>query len=171
MESLKAAALPGLPGRNLEVRGAQWVKFSLGGFELHFVNTHFGLYSLERQQQVQSLLGPEWLGVAPIAGPLIICGDFNAFPSSSVYRTFTGTLREAQETMHGHKSRNTFPGRYPVSRIDHVFCNEACKTLKVEVPRTHLTRLASDHLPIIAEFSLAASGPAKASADNRFAAA
>jgi endonuclease/exonuclease/phosphatase family metal-dependent hydrolase len=160
MESLKAAALPGLPGRALEVRGAQWAKIGLGGIDLHFVNTHFGLYSLERQRQVQSLLGPDWLGAAPISGPLIVCGDFNAFPSSSVYRTFTGTLREAQETMHGHKSRNTFPGRYPVSRIDHVFCNQACKTLKVEVPRTHLTRLASDHLPIIAEFSLAATaGP------------
>ncbi len=155
MESIKAEALPGLQGRAIETRGAQWVKFDFHGMEIHFVNTHFGLFSLERQRQAQALLGPEWLGGAVFSGPLILCGDFNAFPSSAVYRTLTGGLREAQEDMDGHKSRNTFPGRYPVSRIDHIFYNEGLTTLKVEVPRTHLTRLASDHLPIVTEFGLA----------------
>jgi endonuclease/exonuclease/phosphatase family metal-dependent hydrolase len=60
-------------------------------------------------------------------------------------------LHEAQENMKGHKPRNTFFGRHPVFRIDHIFCSPDFKTEKVDVPRTHLTRLASDHLPIVAE--------------------
>jgi endonuclease/exonuclease/phosphatase family metal-dependent hydrolase len=151
MRLVKAAKLPTLPGRGIEIRGALWAAIRFEGVELHFLNTHLGLYSLERQRQAEALIGPEWLGSESCGGPSVLCGDFNAFPSSTVYRTLTGRLHEAQENAKGHKPRNTFFGRHPVFRIDHVFCSPEFRTEKVEVPRTHLTRLASDHLPIVAE--------------------
>ncbi|HKP95548.1 MAG TPA: endonuclease/exonuclease/phosphatase family protein, partial [Fibrobacteria bacterium] len=154
MNLVKAGRLPTLPGRSIEIRGAMWAKLDFHGATLHFLNTHLGLFSLERQKQAEALMGPDWLESESCGSPLILCGDFNAFPSSTVYRTLTNRLHEAQENAQGHKSRNTFPGRYPVSRIDHIFCSSEFRTLKVEVPRTHLTRLASDHLPIVAEISL-----------------
>lgn len=154
MQSIKSGALPTLPGREIEIRGAQWVRVDFQGVSLHFLNTHLGLFSLERQLQADALMGPEWMANEACGNPVILCGDFNAFPSSTVYRTLTGRLREAQEHAEGHTLRNTFPGRYPVSRIDHIFCSVDFRTLKIEVPRTHLTRLASDHLPIVAEISL-----------------
>ncbi|MDB5104220.1 MAG: oxidoreductase [Fibrobacteres bacterium] len=156
MKLIKAGRLPTLPGREIEIRGALWALVDFHGGDLHFLNTHLGLFSLERQKQAEALVGPDWLESESCGNPVILCGDFNAFPSSTVYRTLTGRLHEAQENMEGHRSRNTFPGRYPVSRIDHIFCSGEFKTLKVEVPRTHLTRLASDHLPIVAEISLPA---------------
>jgi endonuclease/exonuclease/phosphatase family metal-dependent hydrolase len=155
-EQIKAARLPTLPGRAIEIRGALWIKLDFQGTGVHFLNTHLGLYSLERQRQAESLMGPDWLESEACGGPAILCGDFNAFPSSTVYRTLANRLRESQETAYGYKSRNTFPGRYPVSRIDHIFTSSEFRTLKVEVPRTHLTRLASDHLPIVAELALPA---------------
>jgi endonuclease/exonuclease/phosphatase family metal-dependent hydrolase len=99
-------------------------------------------------------MGPEWLGGESCVGPVILCGDFNAFPSSTVYRTLTTRLHEAQENAKGHRPQNTFFGRHPVFRIDHIFCSPEFRTVSVSVPRTHLTRLASDHLPIVAEVSL-----------------
>ena len=154
MALIKAGRLPTLTGRGIEIRGAMWVKLDFHGADLHFMNTHLGLFTLERQKQAEALMGPDWLESESCGSPVILCGDFNAFPSSTVYRTLTNRLREAQDALAGYKSRNTFPGRYPVSRIDHVFCSGEFKTLKVEVPRTHLTRLASDHLPIVAEIGL-----------------
>jgi endonuclease/exonuclease/phosphatase family metal-dependent hydrolase len=151
MRLIKAGPLPTLPGRGIEIRGAIWAALEIEETGLHFLNTHLGLYALERQRQAEALMGPEWLGSEACAGPAILCGDFNAFPSSTAYRTLTGRLREAQENVKGHKPRNTFFGRHPVFRIDHIFCNQGIRALGVEVPRTHLTRLASDHLPIVAE--------------------
>jgi endonuclease/exonuclease/phosphatase family metal-dependent hydrolase len=154
MRLVKAGRLPTLPGRGIEIRGAIWAAAMIDGAELHFMNTHLGLYSLERQRQAEALIGPEWLGSESCGSAAILCGDFNAFPSSTVYRTLTGRMHEAQENAKGHRPRNTFFGRHPVFRIDHVFCSPEVKTVKVDVPRTHLTRLASDHLPIVAEVSL-----------------
>jgi endonuclease/exonuclease/phosphatase family metal-dependent hydrolase len=153
MRVVKQAPLPTLlGGKPIEIRGAQWVALDLGGGEVNVVNCHLGLFSLERQRQAQALMGEEWLG--RVQGPLVLLGDFNAFPSSSCYRILTERLYESQDSVEGHKPRNTFWGRLPVSRIDHIFCSGELKTLGVEIPRTHLTRLASDHLPLIAELGI-----------------
>lgn len=150
MRLVKQGPLPTLPaGKPIEIRGAHWVALSLGGVEVNLVNCHLGLFSLERQRQAEALMGKEWL--ANVQGPHILLGDFNAFPSSSCYRILAERLHESQDAVAGHKPRNTFWGRYPVSRIDHIFSSRELKTLDVEIPRTHLTQLASDHLPLLAE--------------------
>ena len=154
MRLVKAHELPILPNKSKEVRGAQWVRVDFEGVELHFLNTHLGLFSLERQRQAESLLGEQWLGGNLEGRPVLFAGDFNASPTSTVFRTLTSRLQCAQAGAEGHRSRNTFPGRYPVSRIDHIFCSQEFKILKVEIPRTHLTRLVSDHLPVIADLTL-----------------
>ena len=42
-------------------------------------------------------------------------------------------------------------GRYPCARIDHVFVDPGIEVVAMEVPNTELTRVASDHLPLIAD--------------------
>jgi endonuclease/exonuclease/phosphatase family metal-dependent hydrolase len=161
MKLIKAGDLPTLLGQAKEIRGAIWVQVEVLGIRINLLNTHLGLFSLERQRQVEALLSDQWLNGLPennphlIQAPTLLVGDFNAVPSSAVFRTLTEKFYCAQESAQGHKSRNTFPGRYPVSRIDHVFCSREFKILKVQVPRTHLARLASDHLPLLVELSLA----------------
>jgi endonuclease/exonuclease/phosphatase family metal-dependent hydrolase len=44
------------------------------------------------------------------------------------------------------------PGK--TARIDHIFIDPAIKVTDIEVPSTELVRVASDHLPLIAEISL-----------------
>lgn len=154
MQLVKSKALPTLPGRKIETRGAIWVTLACNGENIPFINTHFGLFSKERQKQSEALLGPDWTGAIEDKRSTLVCGDFNAFPTSTAFRLLATEFHCSQDSAKGHQSRNTFPGRYPLSRIDHIFCGKTFKTLKVQVPRTHLTMLASDHLPLIAELKM-----------------
>ncbi len=152
---VRAGELPGLLNRpSLEPRGALWVGVEVEGVEYQFMNTHFGLSRYERQMQCEALLGPDWLGHSSCQAPVILCGDFNAHPRSKVCRTLTGTLQDVQHVLENHRPQSTWFGRYPINRIDHVFVDPSIKVFSVQVPRTALTRTASDHLPLIVDLKL-----------------
>ena len=44
--------------------------------------------------------------------------------------------------------------RLPMLSLDHVFVSDAIETVDVRTVRTKLTRVASDHLPLVAEFRI-----------------
>ena len=157
MRLVKADVLPGLPGKpGLEPRGALWVAIELNGVEYQVMNTHLGLLSRERLLQAEALLGPDWLGHPQCREPVVLCGDFNALPSSQVCRRLRTRVDDAQIELESHRPRRMFPGRFPAARIDHVFMDSAVEVLDVEVPDTELARVASDHLPLIVELRIAA---------------
>jgi endonuclease/exonuclease/phosphatase family metal-dependent hydrolase len=56
--------------------------------------------------------------------------------------------------LHGHRPESTFPGRLRTARIDHVFVDPRFDAVSIEVPNTELTRVASDHLPLIVDVRL-----------------
>jgi len=122
------------------------------GRPVQMLNTHLGLSGRERLAQAAALLGPEWLGHAECAAPRLLCGDFNAWPLSPAYRRLREALPEAQDGR--GRALPTFPSRWPLLRIDHVFHSPDLAVREVRVPRTPLTRLASDHLPLIVEVTL-----------------
>jgi endonuclease/exonuclease/phosphatase family metal-dependent hydrolase len=152
MRLVRAGPLPSLPGR--ELRGAIWVSVECHGRTVQFVNTHLGLGRLERLVQVDALLGPEWLDDPACRGPRVLLGDFNAWPGSGPYRRLRGALRDAQDSSGRGWPRNTFPARFPLVRIDHVFHSPDLAVRRVLVPRTRGTRVASDHLPVLVEVAL-----------------
>lgn len=153
MRLVRAGALPGAPA--LEPRGALWVAVDTGGGrELQVINTHLGLNAHERRLQVDALLGPQWLEHADCRAPVVLCGDFNALPVSQVCRRLRRRLHDVQ-TDAKRRPRGTFSGRFPLVRIDYIFASRDLPVLKVEVPRSTLARVASDHLPLIAELGLA----------------
>lgn len=146
-----AGGLPTYPARrHLPRRGALWVSVQANPAEIQVINTHLGLHRLERLAQTDSLLGHEWMSHKDCRMPLIVCGDFNAPPGSRVYRRYLATLRDVQRSIRRSRPRKTFPSHYPLIRIDHIFVSSDIRVESVEVPRTPLTRLASDHLPLIA---------------------
>jgi endonuclease/exonuclease/phosphatase family metal-dependent hydrolase len=152
MRLVKAGTLPGLPDKpRIEPRGALWVAIELHGIEYQVLNTHLGLLPRERRAQAEALLGPGWLGHPDCCGPVVLCGDFNALPSSPVCRQLRTRLDDAQIELESHRPRRTFSGRFPMARIDHVFVDPAIEVLDIEVPDTELARVASDHLPLIVE--------------------
>ncbi|HET8902678.1 MAG TPA: endonuclease/exonuclease/phosphatase family protein, partial [Saccharospirillum sp.] len=149
---VKADLLPGLANKpNLEPRGALWVEVEWQGRKVQIINTHLGLNARERKVQVEALLGPDWLGDPDCREPVILCGDFNALPSSPVCQSLSSRLRDAQQATQGHRPRRTFPSRLPAARIDHIYLGEGLETGSIDIPDSALVRVASDHRPLVAE--------------------
>ncbi|MFC3069227.1 endonuclease/exonuclease/phosphatase family protein [Phenylobacterium soli] len=147
-----------LPGydrmKALEPRGALWVEVEIGGTPVQIINTHLGLVPREQQIQATWLAGPAWLEHPHRSGPTILLGDFNATGSSVVYRTLTGKLAAARNLSPRKSPTSTFPSQLPVLRIDHLFVSPEIRVSDVFAPFEPLTRLASDHLPLVMDFEL-----------------
>ncbi len=154
---VKAAALPGDPYiPRLEPRGALWVAVMIDGVELQVINTHLGLVPREQQAQARALGGTGWLAAPERRDPLMVVGDFNATAFTRAYRILALGLTEARRAAPFARRVPTFPSRLPVLAIDHVFVSAGVQVLAVKTPMDPLSRLASDHLPLVVDFRLAA---------------
>lgn len=150
---VRKARLPSLGER----RGALWVAIDVAGLELQVINTHFGLFRGERRRQATTILGPDWLGDPECRSPRILLGDFNAVPRSNAYRLLARRMKDAFNGAAPRRRRATFPAPVPMLRIDHIFFEKPIAVIDVQVHRTRLSRVASDHLPLVADLLL--SGP------------
>jgi len=152
---VQAGPLPGYPRiQSLEPRGALWVRVEIEGRLVQIINTHLGLVPREQQIQARWIAGPKWLAHPERVGPTILLGDFNATANSLVHRTLTDRLQPAR-SLSPHKSpTSTFPSTLPVLRIDHLFVSEEIRVQDVFAPFDSLTRIASDHLPLVMDFEL-----------------
>lgn len=154
---VRAGRLPTLStGPTLEKRCALWAEVTLGGAALQVVNAHLSLRSRERFAQAQALVGEDWLGHPLCAGPAILLGDFNAPPHSRSYRLFASRMRDAQLSDPDGEPRPTFHTRAPVLRLDHIFASPSVEIVAAAPVRTPLSRIASDHFPLLAEVRVAA---------------
>ena len=155
MRLVRSGKLPTLPQRpRLQPRGALWTTVRVDDTELQVINTHMGLRRRERRVQAEAVLGPEWLADPECRPPVVLCGDFNSLPGGGVIRRLQRKFRDAQRCLHGRRPQKTFSTVYPVFRIDHVFISPELIVESVQVPRTPLTRVASDHLPLIVQMRL-----------------
>ena len=80
----------------------------------------------------------------------------NATPRNAAYRTLARRLKDARRLAPGARRAPTFPSTFPILAIDHVFVSEAVGVEALRTPLDPLTRLASDHLPLVVELSLTA---------------
>jgi endonuclease/exonuclease/phosphatase family metal-dependent hydrolase len=147
--------LPGLHTMlNLRRRGALQVTLKTAIGDIHLINTHLSVYKLERNIQVKDLLSSRWVGKLPREEPLILCGDFNAGPRSSAYGLLSSKLNDVQNALPaGIPPQPTFHARSPYRRIDHIFVSERFDPLSIEVRRDSASRMASDHLPLLASLA------------------
>ena len=155
VQLIKAGAIPADPLHpSFERRGAVWAEVELPGGKVQVVATHFGLNRGERLSQAKAITGPEWLGHPECLAPSILCGDFNALSGSFVYRLLTRNLRDVQRGLKGRLPKGTWPAQLPLMRIDHLFVTSDLIVRSVTIPKTPLTRLASDHLPLFVALEL-----------------
>ena len=132
-------------------RGAQLIHVDTPEGALHLVNTHLGLDERERHWQIDFLLDHELFQSSSVM-PTFIAGDFN---------DWRNTLAEQSLANHGFQQVTSPPSEYrsfpswlPVGGLDKVFVRGEVTTERVKVVRTSLARVASDHLPIVVDFSL-----------------
>ena len=105
------------------------------------VATHLGLSIGERRGQARALNE-----LAAGDAPAIVIGDFNDwFWPGSVRAVLTRTLG-------GRTRYRTFPSKFPLLRLDRIYCRPATAIVRSFVDRE--ARAMSDHLPVIADLRL-----------------
>lgn len=127
------------PGR--EPRGAIEARFDIAGSRLRVIATHFGLAGAERRLQ----LGKLWPRLtAAGAEATVLCADLNEWlPVSRVHRALRGHFGATP-------APNTFPSRLPLLGLDRIYVAPRRALRGLEAIRTPATRVASDHLPLVA---------------------
>ncbi len=166
MRLVRAAALPGIrfPVKP-EPRGALWTEIRIGKTSLQMMTTHLGLIRRERGLQAGALSGPDWLSHPGCRDPAILAGDFNFLSRSRAYADMTSRLQDAQRLCPYKRGEPTFPARYPRFRVDYIFVSPSIMVDRIEAMRTAMTRIASDHLPLVADLRI----PVETRAEKRAA--
>lgn len=151
----RAAELPGVaPWYCREKRVAIWAEAETHFGPVHIMNTHFGLSRSERLLQAQLLAGAEWLGSIGAGEPVVLLGDFNSLPGSRSHRLLCDSLRDTRALASERRAFRTFPTRFATLAVDHIFISREFELASLSVYRTPLSRIASDHYPLIAQLAL-----------------
>jgi len=139
--------------RGREPRGALRVDLKTGAGVLHVFNVHLGTAFVERRHQGRKLVGESVLGDPKLTGPRVVLGDFNEWPRGLASRLLSEELRSADLRTH-LRTRRTYPGVIPLVNLDHVYHDPALRLERLTLHRSRLALVASDHLPLVADFRL-----------------
>ena len=136
-------------------RGCQHTALALpGGGTLEAFNLHLGLSAREREKQVGLLVNSaEFRRVSPEV-PLLVAGDFNDWRSllRPIFTEVFG-FRCATDRKGGWALR-TYPSFSPQGGLDRIYYRGPFELSSIRSCRLQVSRVASDHLPVIAEFEL-----------------
>jgi len=155
MKMIKAGGLH-KPRRwhNLARRGVLWVEVEVPGSRIQIINTHLGLTPASRLNQAKVLVGPEWLGSPACLPPVILCGDFNTQPGSTVFKLLEKSLANVEKSKANWQDEKTWPSSLPFLSFDHIFISNDLSVEAVIVPDDDFVRRASDHLPFFVQLGL-----------------
>ena len=137
--------------KRYERRGCLWAGIEIGSSELQFLNVHFGTSFFERRLQVKKLLADEALGSSLLSGKCIIAGDFNEWTNGLTTKLLRKQFKSVEPKLHLGKSR-TYPGILPLFHLDNIYFDRAFSLQRAWLHRSRKSLIASDHLPIVAEF-------------------
>lgn len=138
----------------LEPRGCLRTDIRLpNGQLLHFFNVHLGTSFTERRLQGAKLLSDSLLRNAAHTGPRLIVGDFNEWSRGLTSKSMAQEFKSVDPREHQLRAK-TYPGIFPVLHLDHIYYDRALDLKKFRVVKTARALIASDHLPMLAEFSL-----------------
>lgn len=158
MRLVRKDSLPASNGRQ-EPRGAIWVEVEpVHGLKVQVINTHLSIYPRERNRQAETV-AVNWVQPAKELGTTLACGDFNAQPNSRAYQHLSQIARDVQSYPSRGKPAPTFFSPRPLARIDHVFVSDDVEVMATRVLDSRLARVASDHLPLIADVAIPLANP------------
>lgn len=128
-----------------EPRAILDVDLDVGGLKLRVLVTHLGLGSRERRRQTRKLL--EAVAAHPDE-PVVILSDFNE------WLPWRKPLRWMHALLGRQPVLNTFPAAWPFIALDRIWVAPRENLTSIEVHRSELARVASDHLPLRAVVDL-----------------
>jgi endonuclease/exonuclease/phosphatase family metal-dependent hydrolase len=142
-----------LSWKTCEPRCCQRADIDLDGPVLHLYNVHLGTAFLERRYQAQRLAA--YVNDRRVPAPKVVLGDFNEWTRGLATRLLSERLHAVDLRTHLRR-RRTYPGVFPILHLDHIYHHGDVEVLRVELPRTRKTLVASDHLPLVAELRIRA---------------
>jgi endonuclease/exonuclease/phosphatase family metal-dependent hydrolase len=128
-----------IPG--CEPRGAIDADLDIGGETVRVIVTHLGLRPSERRFQATRLLSAL---SDERTRMVILLSDFNEWLPGG------RPLRWLEARFGKNKLMKTFPAPFPLFGLDRIWVSPPSALVDVSCFRTPLTRVASDHLPLIA---------------------
>jgi endonuclease/exonuclease/phosphatase family metal-dependent hydrolase len=133
--------------RRREPRGALDVDFDVEGTRVRVIATHLGLLPRERRHQVQRILDT---AADQRDGVIVLLGDINEWLVAG------RPLRWLHRRFGQCHAQRTYPAWFPVFALDRIWVHPKEALLCFDAKITAEARVASDHLPVRAELSLAA---------------
>lgn len=146
VQDVRQVRLPGF-----EPRGALIVDLELKGVALRVVAAHFGLLRRSRSQQASALVE----ATQSMERPTILLGDLNEWR----VRNRSSLLALLPHFGPVHAVLPSFPSRFPLLALDRILARPESLITRIEVHRSPLARIASDHLPIKARLNLGTLAP------------
>jgi endonuclease/exonuclease/phosphatase family metal-dependent hydrolase len=139
--------------RKSEPRGCLHVALAVAPAHLlHIYNVHLGTGFFERRYQATRLL--DVLGArSQDASPRLILGDFNEWPRGLASHLLQHHFNTAEPQGRLGRARS-YPGILPLAHLDHIYFDSPLELARVKLHRSPLALLASDHLPLVADFRL-----------------
>jgi endonuclease/exonuclease/phosphatase family metal-dependent hydrolase len=137
-----------LSWKTCEPRRLQRVDIALNGRTLHIYNVHLGTALLERRHQAERLAAI--VSDRHVPGPKLVLGDFNEWMRGLVTTMLSARLNSV-DLRSFLRRRRTYPGVFPLLHLDHIYYAGHVEVVGIELPRTRLALVASDHLPLVAD--------------------
>ena len=140
-----------LSWKTCEPRGCQRVDVAFGDDCLHLYNVHLGTALLERRHQAQRLANI--VCDRHVTGPKLVLGDFNEWMRGLATSLLSAKLNsvDLRDFLPRKRTQRTYPGLFPVLHLDHIYYAGKVEIAGIELPRTRLSLVASDHLPLVAD--------------------
>jgi endonuclease/exonuclease/phosphatase family metal-dependent hydrolase len=135
---------------NRERRGCIRVDVKTPRGMLHVFNIHMGTSYFERRHQVRQFLSSRQID-EELIGPRLLVGDFNEWIKGLTTRMLSDKFESLNLALHVRK-RRSYPGLLPLLHLDHMYFERPLHVEKAELIRTRLSKIASDHLPLVATF-------------------
>ncbi|HJP11920.1 MAG: hypothetical protein CMK60_14045 [Proteobacteria bacterium] len=113
---------------------------------IHLFNAHLGLSGIERRMQLKRLLNSTSVTGISERIPLVIAGDLN-----DIWGMLGRLILHPAGFQGSQGTIRTFPAYTPVRPLDGFYVKGDLELLNLMPSRLKLARLASDHLPLVAD--------------------
>ncbi len=123
---------------------------------LEAFNLHLGLSAPERARQVGILARSQEFADLMPHEPCLIGGDFNDWRSSlhPIFTEILGFESVTQRRFDYDGGLRTYPSFSPRGGLDKIYCRGPLRLVGARTCRLRAARVASDHLPVVADFEL-----------------